>query len=56
MRILEECGLVVIEKHGRERHCTASYMALQEVAQWAIQYQSFWNRRLDTLENLLNEE
>ncbi|HTF28031.1 MAG TPA: metalloregulator ArsR/SmtB family transcription factor [Flavitalea sp.] len=56
MRILVECGLVIIEKHGRESHCTASYKVLQEVAQWATQYQAFWNRKLDNLENLLNEE
>ncbi|MGO4293043.1 ArsR/SmtB family transcription factor [Chitinophaga sp. RAB17] len=56
MRILTECGLVLIVKHGRERHCSANFKALEEVAQWAEQYRSFWNSRLDTLENLLNEE
>jgi DNA-binding transcriptional ArsR family regulator len=55
MRILTECGLVVIVKQGRERHCTASFAALQEVAQWAAQYREFWSNRLDTLEQLLNE-
>jgi DNA-binding transcriptional ArsR family regulator len=55
MRILTECGLVVIVKQGRERHCTARLGALGEVAQWAEQYRTFWNNRLDTLENLLNE-
>ncbi|MBO9732492.1 MAG: helix-turn-helix transcriptional regulator [Chitinophaga sp.] len=56
MRILTECGLVVIVKQGRERHCSANFQALEEVARWAEQYRSFWNARLDTLENLLNEE
>ncbi|SEW51428.1 ArsR/SmtB family transcription factor [Chitinophaga arvensicola] len=55
MRILTECGLVVIVKQGRERHCSASFSALQEVAQWAAQYRHFWSNRLDTLEQLLNE-
>lgn len=55
MRILTECGLVMIVKQGRERHCSANFKALEEVARWAAQYQSFWNARLDTLENLLNE-
>lgn len=55
MRILTECGLVIILKQGRERHCSANFKALEEVAQWAEQYRSFWNHRLDTLENLLNE-
>lgn len=53
MRILTECGLVVIVKQGRERHCTATLEALQEVAQWAEQYHLFWNKKLDKLEDLL---
>lgn len=55
MRILTECGLVIVLKQGRERHCSANFKALEEVAKWAEQYRSFWNNRLDTLENLLNE-
>lgn len=55
MRILSECGLVHAEKQGRESHFTADLRALQEVAQWAEQYRSFWNNRLDTLEDLLNQ-
>jgi len=55
MRILTECGLVVIIKQGRERHCSANFKALEEVAQWAEQYRGFWSNRLDALENLLNE-
>jgi len=53
MRILAECGLVTVQKQGRERHCTAQLAALQEVARWAEQYRIFWNNRLDTLQNLL---
>jgi DNA-binding transcriptional ArsR family regulator len=55
MRILTECGLVDIVKLGRERHCSARLKALEEVVQWAAQYRIFWNKRLDTLEDLLNE-
>lgn len=55
MRILTECGLVVVIKKGRERHCTARLSALEEVTRWAEQYKRFWNSRLDTLEDLLNE-
>ncbi|HEY4108148.1 metalloregulator ArsR/SmtB family transcription factor [Puia sp.] len=55
MRILTECGLVVVVKHGRQRHCTARLTALEEVAKWAEQYRVFWNSRLDTLQNLLNK-
>jgi DNA-binding transcriptional ArsR family regulator len=54
IRILTECGLVVIVKQGRERHCTARLQALQEVTLWAEQYRVFWNSRLDELERLVN--
>lgn len=53
MRILTECGLVTVQKQGRERHCTAQLGALKEVARWAEQYRTFWNDRLDMLHNLL---
>ena len=55
MRILTECGLVNIARQGRERHCSASLQALEEVVQWAEQYRRFWNSRLDALEDLLNQ-
>jgi DNA-binding transcriptional ArsR family regulator len=55
MRILTECGLVVVIKKGRERHCTARLGALGEVTRWAEQYKKFWDDRLDILEGLLNE-
>ena len=55
MRILAECGLVEVVKLGRERHCHARLGALEEVARWAEQYRLFWNNRLDTLQNLLND-
>jgi DNA-binding transcriptional ArsR family regulator len=55
MRILSECGLVAIAKHGRERHCTVHLKALEEVTQWAEQCRAFWNDRLDVLEKLINE-
>src|ERR1700744_1895841 len=53
IRILTECGLVVIVKQGRERHCSAQLQTLQEVARWAEQYRLFWNSKLDKLEDLL---
>jgi DNA-binding transcriptional ArsR family regulator len=56
MRILAECGLVVIVRKGRERHCTARLQPLRDVAQWAEQYRLFWNSRLDVLEQLINTD
>jgi DNA-binding transcriptional ArsR family regulator len=56
VRILEECGLVDIEKRGRERYCHAKLDNLGEIALWVHQYRRFWNTRLDRLEGLLKED
>ena len=56
MRILDECGLLQIEKRGRERYCKATLEKLAEVALWVNQYRMFWNDNLDRLEALLQQE
>ena len=56
MRILMECGLVVMVRQGREKHCRADLNALEEVARWAEQYRVFRNQRLDVLEDLFNND
>ncbi len=56
VRILKECGLVVIEKQGREQRCRPQLEKLGELALWVHQYRRFWNTRLDRLETLLKQE
>lgn len=56
IKILNECGLVVIRKKGRKRFCRADPRKLQEVAEWTARYQKFWTEKLDALEALLTEE
>ncbi|NGP87088.1 ArsR/SmtB family transcription factor [Fodinibius halophilus] len=56
IKILNECGLVVIRKKGRKRFCRADPRKLQEVAEWTAKYQKFWSKKLDALEALLVEE
>lgn len=56
IKILDECGLVVIQKKGRKRYCRADVRKLKKVSDWANKYQKFWGERLDDLEALLNEE
>jgi DNA-binding transcriptional ArsR family regulator len=55
MKILTECGLVVIKQKGRERYCEAKLTKLREVSDWVEQYRQMWAERLDSLENYLNE-
>lgn len=55
MKILTECGLVVITPRGRERYCEVRLEGLNEVSEWVAQYQRFWNKNLDALEAYLEE-
>jgi len=42
IKILNECGLLVIHREGRKRYCRADLEQLQKVANWASQYRNFW--------------
>jgi DNA-binding transcriptional ArsR family regulator len=53
IKILAECGLVVMEQQGRERYCQAQLQKLGEVSDWVERYRQFWNAKLDSLENYL---
>jgi DNA-binding transcriptional ArsR family regulator len=53
IRILTECGLVVIKQQGRERFCRAELRKLKEVADWTEKYREFWTQKLDALEDFL---
>ena len=55
IKILTECGLVVIKQKGRERYCEAKLQQLNQVSRWVEQYKEFWNAKLDALENYLAE-
>jgi DNA-binding transcriptional ArsR family regulator len=54
MKILAECGLVEMERKGRERYCQVRLRKLDEVAHWVDQYRRFWEEKLDALEAYLN--
>lgn len=56
IKILNECGLVVIQKKGRKRYCRADVRKLKKVSDWANKYQKFWSQNLDALEAALAEE
>lgn len=55
IKILTECGLVIIRQKGRERYCEARLDKLNEVSHWVEQYKKFWTEKLDALENYLDE-
>jgi len=55
IKILTECGLIIIDQQGRDRYCEAHLEKLNEVSDWVAQYREFWNNKLDTLEIYLAE-
>ena len=55
IKILTECGLIMIRQEGRERYCEAKLDKLHEVSDWVAEYKKFWESKLDSLEVYLNE-
>ena len=56
IKILEECGLILITQQGRERYCEAKLEKLKEVSNWVDQYTKDWNETLDLLEGYLDKK
>jgi DNA-binding transcriptional ArsR family regulator len=56
VKILTECGLLVIKKQGRERYCHANLSKLSEVSDWVKKYEAFWEDKLNALKNFLENE
>ena len=53
IKILQECGLIIIRQEGRERYCDVQPEPLHEVNLWTEQYRRFWNSKLNSLEKFL---
>ena len=56
IKILAECGLIVVKQQGRERYCKAHLASLSEVSQWVEQYRVLWTSKLDALGAFLEQE
>jgi DNA-binding transcriptional ArsR family regulator len=55
MKILTECGLIVVHQKGRERFCEANLRPLAEVSEWVEKYHAFWTGKMDALEKFLSK-
>lgn len=55
IRVLQDAGLIVLEKQGRDRYCQVNLQPLQAVHQWTALYQQFWTEKLQALEKYLDE-
>jgi len=56
IKILRECGIIVISQQGRERFCRADVGKLKEIDAWLDQYRQFWNTKLDALGDFLAQQ
>ncbi|HKH62774.1 MAG TPA: metalloregulator ArsR/SmtB family transcription factor [Flavitalea sp.] len=55
IKILEECGLIVIRQKGRDRYCEAKLKKLSEVFTWVEQYHQYWDNKMNALDNYLDK-
>ena len=55
IRILTECGLIIVKQQGRERYCEAKLKKLSEVSTWLEQYRKIYEAKLDSLETYLDK-
>lgn len=53
IKILSECGLLMITQQGRERYCTVQAEKLDEVTDWIENFRKQWERRFDKLDRIL---
>ncbi|MGI8583677.1 MAG: ArsR/SmtB family transcription factor [Chitinophagaceae bacterium] len=49
IRILTDCGLIIVKQQGRERICETKLETLSEVSAWVEQNKKLWEARLDKL-------
>ncbi|MBC9909967.1 ArsR/SmtB family transcription factor [Chitinophaga varians] len=55
VKILTECGLILIKKQGRERYCEARLEQLQEVTTWVDHCRQFWATQFKSLDSYLQQ-
>ena len=55
VKILVECGVVVVRQRGRERYCEVQMDKLNAVSNWVEQYRAAWEQRFERLDETLNE-
>ncbi len=56
IKILTECGLILIRQEGRERYCHANLKQLKEVSDWTKQFSAFWDNKLKALADFVESE
>lgn len=55
IKILTECGLIMISQQGRERYCYIQAEKLNEVTDWISDFRKIWDKRFDKLDTILEK-
>jgi DNA-binding transcriptional ArsR family regulator len=55
VKILQECGIIRIEKRGRERYCKIQPVKLRKIAEWVDPFRELWEQKLDSFEKYLTK-
>jgi len=53
IKILRECGVIVMNQKGREQVCEVQLGQLDEVSDWVMQSRKIWNQRFEKLDRFL---
>jgi DNA-binding transcriptional ArsR family regulator len=53
IKVLNECGMILITQKGRERFCEARLGQLDEVTDWVVESRKLWNQRFEKLDKFL---
>jgi DNA-binding transcriptional ArsR family regulator len=54
IKVLMECGLIIIRQQGRERYCEAKLAPLGQVASWMEPFREMWEQQFSSLDQLLD--
>lgn len=55
IQILVACGILSMEKKGREHYCAVQPQKLEEVAAWLADFRKTWEARFERLDGLLEQ-
>ena len=55
VRVLDDAGLIERSRRGRYTECALNPLRLKQVSDWVGDYEKFWKRRLDKLEQVIDE-
>ncbi len=56
LKSLERAGLIERRKQGREVYISLRGEPLKQVAGWVLEYERFWNERLDRFERYFKDK